>query len=120
MRATRRCSGLFAPSLTMTQDKDTLVITDAQGVRRTFRTNGKKDKQKFDAGTVSSKTTWDGARLVTEYDLADGRKVTYTYSLVSTTRQLLIEESLQDGRSGSSATPTVIKRVYDPAAAKSE
>ena len=46
--------------------------------------------------------------------------MTYTYSLVSTTRQLLIEESLQGGRSGSSATPTVIKRVYDPIAAKSE
>jgi hypothetical protein len=109
-----------SPSLTMTQNKDTLAITDAQGVTRTYRTNGKKDKQKFDAGTVDSKTTWDGSRLVTEYDLAGGRKVTYTYSLVSPTRQLLIEQSLQGGRSGSSATPGVIKRVYDAVAAKSE
>ena len=34
-----------------------IAITDAHGLMRTFRTNGKKDKQKFDAGTVDSKTS---------------------------------------------------------------
>jgi len=108
-----------SPSLTITQTNATVAVTDSQARTRTFRTNGKKDKQQLEAVTVNSKTKWDGPKLVTEYDLPGSRKLTYTYSLMPNTHQLLIEETLEGGRSGSGKNPTVIKRVYDPAAAKS-
>jgi hypothetical protein len=104
-----------SPSLTIVQTNATVVVTDSEGHSRTFRTNGKKDKQQLEAVTVDTKTKWDGARLVTEYDLPGGRKLTYAFSLVSNTGQLLIEETLAGGRPG--ASPTVIKRVYDPVVA---
>ena len=108
-----------SPSLTITQTSATVAITDSHARTRTFRTNGKKDKQQLDdVVTVNSKTKWEGPKLVTEYDLPGSRKLTYAYSLMPDTHQLLIEETLEGG-SGSGKNPTVIKRVYDPAAAKS-
>jgi hypothetical protein len=103
-----------SPSLTIAQTQDTVAVTDSEGHTRTFRTNGKKDKQQLEAVTVSTKTKWEGDKLVAEYDLPGNRRLTYTYSLTSDPRQLLIEETVAGGSQGSSANPTTIKRIYDP------
>jgi hypothetical protein len=92
-----------------------MTITDAHEHTRVFQTNGKKDTHQLDTGTVTSKTAWDGQKLTTEYDLGSGRKLRYTYSIVSTTRQLLEQVSFDSGQSSERGpAAAVIKRVYDP------
>lgn len=92
-----------------------LTITNAQDKTRVFQTNGKKDTHQFDSGTVDSTTKWDGSRLVTEYDLGNGRKLRYVYSLLPNTRQLLEQVTFEGGQSQSGRSSAPIKRVYDAA-----
>lgn len=103
-------------SLTISQSADSLAITDALGRTRFFQTTGVTDKHQLDAGVVQSTSKWNGPQLVTTYDLGGGRKLIYTYSLVATTKQLLVQVKLDGGRSepagGGTAMP--IKQVYDP------
>lgn len=110
-------------TLTISHNDPSLAITDAQDHTRVFQTTGKKDKHQFESGTVDSTTRWDGNKLVTEYDLGNGRKVRYTYSLVPATKQL-VEQITMDGGPGGNArngrgAPT-IKLVYDSAKAKAQ
>jgi hypothetical protein len=94
-------------SLTISHADPTLAVTNAQDWTRLFQTNGQKDPHQAGAATVLSTTKWDGDRLVTEYDLENGRKIRIIYSLVPGTRQLLEQVSFANGQT--------LKRLYDPA-----
>jgi hypothetical protein len=103
-------------SLHISQSDTDLTITEANEHTRVFQTNGKKDTHQLDGGSVTSKTAWDGQKLTTEYDLGSGRKLRYTYSIVSTTKQLLEQVSFDGGQtSARGQAAAVIKRVYDAA-----
>lgn len=104
-------------SLTITQKGDTVTILDANNHTRVFHTTGKKDTQQLEAVKVDTKTTWDGERLVTEYDLGNDRKLRYTYSIADDPRQLLVEVAFQNGKNAP-ARADVTKFVYDLAPAK--
>jgi hypothetical protein len=98
--------------LTITQNDDSLSIVDERGRTHSFRTNGKKDSQQLDSVKVDSKTKWEGDHLVTEFDLGNGRKLRYTYSLLADPKQLLITAVFDDGqKQGNPLSP--VKRVYD-------
>jgi len=105
--------------LTITQMEDTLSIIDERGRTHAFRTNGKKDSQQLDSVKVDSKTKWEGDHLVTEFDLGNGRKLRYTYSLLEDPKQLLITSVFDNGQKQGNAPPTV-KRVYDAAPATAQ
>jgi len=105
--------------LTITQMEDTLSIIDERGRTHAFRTNGKKDSQQLDSVKVDSKTKWEGDHLVTEFDLGNGRKLRYTYSLLEDPKQLLITAVFDNGQKQGNAPPT-IKRVYDAAPATAQ
>jgi hypothetical protein len=94
-------------SLTISHADPTLAVTDARDRTRLFQTDAQKDPHQVGAATVLSTTKWDGNRLVTEYDLGNGRKIRTIYSLVPGTRQLLEQVTLANGQT--------MKRVYDPA-----
>ena len=97
-----------SPSLTISHNDPTLAVTDAHGRTRLFQTNGQKDQHQVGADVVLSTTRWDGGRLLTDYDLGNGRKMRIAYSLVPGTRQLLEQVTFENGQ--------VIKRIYDAVA----
>ena len=99
-------------SLTITQEGDTVTVVDASHHTRVFHTTGKKDTQQLEAVKVDTKTTWDGDRLVTEYDLGNSRKLRYTYSITDDPRQLLVEVVLENGKK-EAARANAVKYVYD-------
>jgi hypothetical protein len=102
-------------TLLVSQDDASLAMTDAQGHTRVFQINGKKESHQLASGTVDSKTKWDGDRIVTEYEVGNGQKVQYSYSIVPNSGQLL-EQILFEGGEGRKQQP--IKHVYDPAPAE--
>ena len=94
-------------SLTISHADPALTITDAGDRTRLFQTNGQKDPHQIGAATILSTTKWDGDRLVTDYDLGNGRKIRIIYALIPNARQLLEQVTFPNGQT--------IKRVYDPA-----
>jgi hypothetical protein len=108
-----------SPTLTISHSTANIAISDAQGHTRFFQTNGSKDQHQLDSGIVTSTTKWDGNRLVMDYDLGSGRKLTYTYSIVPATRQLLVQVRFDNGQGQTrSGGPQITKYVYDPAPAR--
>lgn len=99
------------PTLTIAEAPDHITLTDDQGQTRTLATSGVKEKQPLGAASMDTTTRWEGPQLVSEQDLGKGRKVTFTYSIVPTTKQLMIRARLEraPGQSG----PFDIKYVYN-------
>jgi hypothetical protein len=95
-----------SPSLTISHADPALAVTNAHGRTRLFQTNGQKDQHQVGEATVLSTTKWDGDKLVTDYDLGNGRRMRITYSLVPGTKQLLEQVRFENGQ--------VMRRVYDP------
>ena len=89
-------------------DPHVLGVRFIHGRTRLFQTNGQKDQHQVGADVVLSTTRWDGGRLLTDYDLGNGRKMRIAYSLVPGTRQLLEQVTFENGQ--------VIKRIYDAVA----
>jgi hypothetical protein len=94
-------------SLTISHADPMLTVTNAADRTRLFQTNGQKDPHQFGATTVLSASRWDGDRLVTEYEVAGGRKIRIVYSIIPETRQLLEQVTFANGQTS--------KRVYDRA-----
>lgn len=101
--------------LTIVQSTDRLTLTDDSGQARTLTTSGAREKQPLGAITVDTTTRWEGPQLVSEEDLGKGRKITFTYSIVPTTRQLLVRARVERGPGQSG--PFDIKYVYNRATA---
>jgi len=102
-----------SPSLSISHSPANVAITDARGRTRFFQTNGAKDKHQLEAGTIDSTTSWNGDLLVTQYDLGGGRRLTYTYSLLAETKQLVVRVHVdRAGQSGGHGGPNT-KYVYD-------
>ena len=80
-----------ATTLTLEVSADKATATDDQGQTRTLR--------------------WDGPQLAFDQDLGKGRKVLSTYSIVPTTKQLLIRVRFDRGPGLSS--PFEIRYVYN-------
>lgn len=78
-------------SLKVEAAADRATATDDQGQARTLR--------------------WDGPQLTFDQDIGKGRKVLYTYSIVPTTRQLLVRVRFDRGPGLSS--PFEIRYVYN-------
>jgi hypothetical protein len=98
-------------TLRIAQTDAAVTIDDAQGQSRTFTTNGKRETQMFDATRADSTARWEGPQLVADFDLGNGRKMIYTYSIVPTTRQLLVRVAFE--RAPNQPGPFEIKFVYD-------
>jgi hypothetical protein len=98
-----------SPLLTIQQVGAEIMIIDSQGRIRTFHATGKKETQQLSSGTVDTTTRWDGTHLVTEYSVASGRKLSYTYTLVPGEKQQLLVLVKFEGRGIS----PVITEVYD-------
>jgi hypothetical protein len=100
-----------AASLTVAQSASSVTFTDARSTARTYQTNGKKEKQTFGSATVDAAARWQGPQLVIETDLPRDRRMTTTWSIVPTTRQLQMRVSL--GRGTLEIGPFQVKQVYN-------
>src|SRR5262249_35512369 len=78
-----------------------------------LHTTGVNEENHIGATTINSSTHWDGARLVTECVLGSRLTLVYTYTLVPTTKQLVVRVARQSGdreRAGQD-----VRLVYRPA-----
>jgi len=107
-----------SPSLTISHSAVNIAITDAGGRTRFFQTTGALDKHQFASGTVDSTSSWNGDQLVVQYDLGEGRRLSYTYSLTSAGRQLVVRVRVDGGASYGARASRTIKYVYDAARTK--
>jgi hypothetical protein len=96
--------------LTITQADQSITLTDGEGRSQTLTPNSRKQRVAMGSSTVDVKTKWDDERLVKETSLADGTKVTETYSLIPEARQLHVSVKIE---SAQMPRPIVLGRVYD-------
>jgi len=96
-------------SLNIKQDENKITITDDTGDTTNLYPDGKKHKETDSTGqSVTTKTRWDGDKLVSESKLHSG-KLTQDYELGPDGKQLDVTSTLGSGRNRS----LVIRRVYD-------
>jgi hypothetical protein len=67
-------------TLTISQTGGSVTISDAQGVSRTFRTNGKEQVQQLKSGPMVTISGWQSGKLVVDYRVEKDRLVRYTYA----------------------------------------
>ena len=103
-------------TLTISQTADAVTFGGAQGESRRFAPNNSRDKQTVGGNSIETRTRWEGPQLVSEHDIGSGRKITYTYSIVPTTKQLLVRISIERGLGD--VGPFEIKQVYNKEAAR--
>jgi len=100
-------------TMTIAQTPTSVTFTDQQGRATTLQTNGKKEKQSLDSLSIDATTRWEGPQLVTEYDLTKGRTMRCTYSLVPTTKQLMLRMAFERGPG--QPGPFEVKQIYNRA-----
>lgn len=98
-----------SPTLTVSHADPSFIVTDGKERTRVFQTNGRIDPHQIGTASVPSTTKWDGNRLVTDYDVGNGRKIRVAYSLAPGAAQLVEHVTLPNG--------DTMKRVYDSARA---
>jgi hypothetical protein len=117
LEAQNRLNDVTAPlrypptPLTIKQTATAVTFTDQQGRERTLTTNGKREKLTFESLTLDTTSRWEGPLLVSEQDLGKGQKMTFTYSIVPTTKQLLVRITIE--RAPNQPGPFEIRQVYN-------
>jgi len=100
-------------TLEISQTATSATLKDELGQSYTFKTDVKNEKQTFGSVTIETAAHWEGPQLVIDFDLPRGLTMTYTYSIVPTTEQLLWRVSFQ--KSQLDVAPFVIKQLYNRA-----
>jgi len=98
---------------TLIQEGDKLIVTEPDGVVRTYVVNGETEKHQLTSGTIDTKTSWDGPSLVMEMALGARLTVQRTFTIREDPRRLEIA-------TGFERAPKDARRlhVYDPAPAQ--
>jgi hypothetical protein len=99
------------PSLTIEQQDATVTITAGERASYTLKADGKDERMTLESGSVERKATWKGRVLHVAYEVGRSGVLTYVYSIVPTTGQLLIRVNFErvPGQPG----PFEIKLVYN-------
>ena len=66
---------------TIIQEGDKLIVSEPDGVVRTYVANGKGEKHQLTNGTVETKTTWDGPSLRMQMAVGERVKVERRFTL---------------------------------------
>jgi hypothetical protein len=105
------------PTFTIIEGDGTISFTHPDGRVVTYKTDGKKEKHQLTNGTIETKTKWDKDTegLVIEMDLGSGTKVTHTYTVTGSPRQLADSIKIEGGRMsrGGGQGPPPRHKIYD-------
>jgi hypothetical protein len=104
-------------TLTITQEKGEVTITDQQGHARVLRTDGSKVRDdKAPGGPAETQAKWDeDGSLIVRVKPARGRRRTESYIVSNDGKHLYVVTTLEwDGRQ----PEVTIRRAYDPAPAR--
>jgi hypothetical protein len=77
-----------ATSLALTQKDAEVDVTDDQGRKRVYFTDGRKPQKSKDENYQEASARWDGARLITDEKGLHGGSITRTFDLTSDGQQL--------------------------------
>jgi len=99
--------------LTMALDGEAVAFVDEDGRVRRYVANGQAEKHQLAAGTVQTKTRWDGPSLIIETEAREGMRLKQTYSLEPGTGRLAVTTSMEGSRAPQDRPP--LKAVYDRA-----
>jgi hypothetical protein len=97
--------------LIVVREPQSVSITDANGKRMSYKADGKKQDQFTGDGEFTSRTRFDGDRLVVEEDFG-GRKITTTYTPILDGEKARLEVIVKP-EGGKDSPPREFKRVYD-------
>jgi hypothetical protein len=86
-------------------------FTGDQGKKMILYTDGQKPNTPSDPNQILIPARWDGAKLVTEEDLAKNGKLSRTFELSEDGLQLLVEVHWDSGKKKDA--PVTIRYVYD-------
>lgn len=100
-------------ALSIAQTPTAITVIDEQQRARTLTPNGKREQQTVGSASLDVASRWEGPQLVSEQDLGGGRLVRYTYSIVPTTKQLLVRVAID--RTAGFPGPFQIRLVYNRA-----
>jgi len=84
--------------LTIIQDGDQVTFAEPDGVVRKYLANGKSEKHQLTAGTIETKTKWDGPSLEMELTAGDRMRLVRTYTVRNDPRRLEVATRFE-GRS---------------------
>ncbi len=128
MEVVRRHLTEIPDRLIVVREQQSVSITDGNGRRMSYKVDGKKQDQFTGDGEFTSKSRFDGDRLIVEEDFG-GRKITTTYTPIVDGDKSRLEVSvtpegargLSGGRGGPGGSPTDLppapsrefKRVYN-------
>lgn len=102
----------FPPlTLKITQGEGAFTVVPGERAPYTMRTDGKTEKHQLEVGTVNRLAEWMGPLLRVEYEVGRAGLLTYTYSRVPTTGQLLIRVNFE--RLRGQPGPFEVKLVYN-------
>lgn len=99
-----------APTLTITQSEGSVTLADGQQ-QVTLTTDGKRQKVGVGDAQLDTSASWQGPQLVIEQDLGSGRAMTRTFSIVPTTKQLMIRSTFE--RAPREQGSFEVKQVYN-------
>jgi len=111
-REAARLAMLIPDRLTIAAGRDTIVITDGEGVSQKLTTNGKPTRSSAGAIKVETKAKWEGATLVVERKFDAGVKITERYAMTATPRRLTVAAKLENSTLRGDRIRT-FERVYD-------
>ena len=80
---------------TLISDGEKLIVTEPDGVVRTYVANGKAEKHQLTNGTVDTRTAWDGPSLVMQIAVGERAKLTRTFTLREDPRRLEIATAFE-------------------------
>ncbi len=100
-----------ASTLTISHHDPSFVVTNGLEHAVFCQTTGERQEQHFGDLTIPTVTNWEGDRIVTEFDLSSRRRLTYAYTLLENSKQLVLRVRLEDDQ-GSRGSGTELKLVY--------
>jgi hypothetical protein len=95
---------------TIIQDGAKVIVTEPDGVVRTYLANGKAEKHQLTNGTIQTTTAWDGPSLVMTIAVGERMKVARTFTVREDPRRLEVATGFERA-----ATDTRRLHVYDEA-----
>jgi hypothetical protein len=94
MEVVRRRLTEVPERLIIVHEAESVSITDGNGRRMNYKTNGKKQDQLTGDGEFTTRTHFEGTRLVVEEDFG-GRKITTTYTPTMESETLRLEVTVK-------------------------